>query len=149
MVEYSEGDSKSTAFGTEADCRLPEDEDIWNPSIVLQYTYLAVDASVNCEIVINAIKKAIVATWKSAKTFEMKQMPPFGFRVHSRPSLMKLGLNREHADTTVWMVSFHSQLGQHSKKREYRLNLQLALHAQTDLRDICWLVQADDDISGT
>lgn len=129
MVEQSECDSKSTAANTEVDCRLPEEEDVWDPSIVLQYTYLAVDASASQNHVLNAIKKAIVATWKSNKTFEMKKMPPFGYRVHSRKSLIKLGLNREHVNTTVWLVSFHSQLGQHSKKREYRLNLQLALHA--------------------
>ena len=149
MVEASESDSKSTAANTEADCRLPEEEDTWDPSIVLHYTYLAVETKAVEDLVLSAIKAAIVATWTSQKTHKMKAMPPFGFRVSNRKSLIKLGLEREITDTEVWLVQFHSQLGQQSKKREYRLNLQLALHAQQELRDVYWLVQADDEISST
>ncbi len=108
MVEQLENDSKSTAANTEADCRLPDEEDVWDDSIVLQYTYLAVESAVNQDHIRSAIKAAILSTWKSKKTNEMKPMPPFGFRVSSRKSLVKLGLDRQFTDTEVWLVQFHT-----------------------------------------
>ena len=98
----------STTACTEVDCRLPEEEDFWKPSIVLHYTYLVVDSCVSQDHVLSAIKAAIVTTWMSHKDKKMKPMPPFGFRVSNRRSLIRLGLNRQITDTEVWLVQFHS-----------------------------------------
>ena len=65
MVEKSDDESKSTAFDTEADCRLPTEEDSWDPSIVLHYTYLVVETTAAEHLVLSAIKVAIVTTWMS------------------------------------------------------------------------------------
>ena len=99
MVSSLASDSASTVCETEVDCRLPTEEDSWDPSIVLHYTYLALESKLQEKFVVDALKKAIVVTWKSHKTFQMKAMPPFGYRLSTRKSLIKLGLDREHADT--------------------------------------------------
>lgn len=94
MVSASECESTLTAANDEADCRLPDEEDAWDPTIVLQYTHLATEASASESLVLNAFKAAILATWKSNRNTQNNSMPPFGFRVLNRSSAIRLGLNQ-------------------------------------------------------
>ena len=57
-----EAKSENTAATTPEDCRLPEAEDAWDPTKVLQYTMLVVQDADEAEV-LTLVNEAIRRTW--------------------------------------------------------------------------------------